>query len=456
MSKLRRVNQQKKNISSIKSEYERFNFTKNPFPKNPSVTIGADDPRVNGSIYCPELVKTEEEQFEELLIPKPNRPETSRIAFLMDWATRSGRGIGKTAFLNYENTRIMKDFGEELTDGEEVIMSAYISPEISESYNYFWKLSRLIVMKFIKQDVVSAAICRIRAFSGVIPEKVLETVGDDLQSTVGNDEWLQDKKINTMDLNNKVRSQLLKLNINSKLSEVLAFLGCNNSLLEDYFNGLSDTFWRKEGNDFLFNDLVKFFLHAGFGNGILLFDQLEHIFPGLNRRERRMFTEAIRYYFIDGDNENSRKSFFKLLLVIHPYLQELILPHWNATGLERFAALGGEAAYGYTIYFKPIPEEFAVPLALTYMKDSRMNADNSEALTPFNKEALLEALKTTGYVPGKYLLFLNRVVDEAVEQGWDTIDAEKVRMTAKRKNSIEPEEDEVETIPLEKAKVRLK
>ena len=58
----------KPNVSAqIKKEnpYEPFKFTRNPFPKRPGVTIGSDDSRENGSIYCPELVEEEEKQFAE-------------------------------------------------------------------------------------------------------------------------------------------------------------------------------------------------------------------------------------------------------------------------------------------------------------------------------------------------------------------------------------------------------
>lgn len=456
MSKLRRVAPREKSAGSINNIYKRFNFTRNPFPSSPGVTIGADDPRENGSIYNAELVKAEEEQFEELLIPKPGKPEKSRIAFLMDWATNVGRGIGKTAFLNHQNNRIMKDFGEELTQGDEVIFSSYIAPIVGDSYNHFWRLSRLFVQKFIHQDIISATVCRLRAFSGKIPEDILNTVEDELQDTVGNDDWLKERGVDVGTLNHQVRTDLEKLNINQGLSESLAFWGYRNSLFSKYFNSLSDVFWRKEGAHFLFNDLVKVFIHAGFSKGILLFDELEHVFPALNRRDRRIFTDAIRYYFIDGDNENSRKSFFQLLLVVHPYLQELMIPHWDATGMERFAALAGKAAQNYTIYFKPIAEEFAVPLAQEYINTSRIDSEKTHPLFPFNEEVLLEALKRMGKVPGLYLQFLHSLINEAAEKDWHDIDVAKVIKFADSKKTIEPEAGDSGIPPLEAAKVRLK
>jgi len=440
------------------NRYERFRFTRNPFPRSPGVTIGADDPRENGSIYYPDLIKAEEERFNELLIPRNNRPETKKIAFLMDYATRSGRGIGKTAFLNYERNKIMEDFGEELTEGQHVIFAVYVSPIPGENYNRPWKLSRLIIQKMIEQNIVSSAMCRIRAFSGIIPDEILGKVGDDLTETLGNDSWLQENHVNTIELNNHIRIGLEKKNINPELSEKLAFFGHNESLFcKNFFNTLTlkDSYWRKDENRFLYTNLVKLFLYAGFTRGIILFDELEKVFPPLNRKDRRNFIDSLRYYFIDGDSENTKKSFFELLLTIHPYLQELMIPHWEAAGLERFAALGGIPANDYTIFFNPIEDANAIPLAKEYMNKSRIAREGINDLYPFEEQALMEALKIKKNVPGKFLSFLHTVIDKALDEGVERINVDIVKKVASVDLPEEPEIDDSDE-PLKKPEVKLK
>lgn len=445
-------------VEKSEIRYERFRFTRNPFPISPGVTIGADDPRENGSIYYPGLVQREEEQFNELLIPRSNRSETKKIAFLMDYATRSGRGIGKTAFLNYERNKIMKDFGEELTGGEHVIFAVYVSPIPGENYNHPWKLSKLIIKKMVEQNIVSAAMCRLRAFSGIIPDEVLGKVGNDLTETLGDDYWLQNNQVNTMELNNKIRIELTKKNINAELSEKLALFGHNESLFCKYFFNnitLKDSYWRKDENRFLYTDLVKLFLYAGFTRGIILFDELEKVFPPLNRQERRVFIDSIRHCFIDGGSENTKKSFFELLLTIHPYLQELMIPHWEAAGLERFAALGGKSADDYTIYFKPIADTNAIPLAKEYMKKSRSAGEETNDLYPFEEQALMEALKIKKNVPGEFLSFLHNVIDKALDEGLEKIDIDIVKKVASVDPPVEPEMDDSDE-PLKKSDTKLK
>lgn len=75
------------------NKYEKFGLTQNPFPAKPSITVGSRDDRENGSIYLPELREKQQSRFEDLLIPHPDRSQVRSISFLMDYATRRGRGI---------------------------------------------------------------------------------------------------------------------------------------------------------------------------------------------------------------------------------------------------------------------------------------------------------------------------------------------------------------------------
>ena len=132
-----------------------------------------------------------------------------------------------------------------------------------------------------------------------------------------------------------------------------------------------------------------------------------------------------------------------------------MIPHWNAAGLDRFAALGGDSAHHYTIYFKPIPEKFAIPLAKTYIDASRIPTEGLEELYPFDKKALTLALKISDSVPGKFLSFLHNVVEKAINDGAKRITAEQVERISKQVTPEEPEPDDSED-PLQPSKVKLK
>jgi hypothetical protein len=124
--------------------YERFGLTQNPFPDRPSVVLGSEDPRLNGSIYRADLRQQEEQAFERLLVPTSERPDVRPMAFLMDYATRRGRGIGKTAFLTYQYRRIMSDLGEAMTDGSRVLFATYVLPTAEGRCRKFWQFAQLL------------------------------------------------------------------------------------------------------------------------------------------------------------------------------------------------------------------------------------------------------------------------------------------------------------------------
>lgn len=137
----------------IENKYAVFNFTQNPFPKKSSVIIGSPDNRENGSIYLANLRQTEQGKFEELLIPTPAKPQVRTIAFLMDYATRRGRGIGKTAFLYHQCGRINDDLGNALSKGSEVIFALYILPSPDGRMRKFWQFYRKLAQELNNQDI---------------------------------------------------------------------------------------------------------------------------------------------------------------------------------------------------------------------------------------------------------------------------------------------------------------
>ena len=434
------------------NRYEKFGFSRNPFPTKPSVIVSSLDPRENGEIYLHELRQNEQERFEELLIPKADRSQVRSIAFLMDYATRRGRGIGKTSFLFYQRERIMADLGNKLSEGSQVLFSTYVLPQPNGVHRKFWQFCKLIMESLASDDnpIISMAMWRLRAFSGVIPNSVLEQVGESPEQTIGNDKWLQSNEVNALfTLNNAIRNKLLSLGIDEVLAEALSQYGHSPiKFQQNFLSKMSDSMWRVNGANYLFDDLVKLFRGAGFTKGLILVDEMEKIVQPQNSKERRAFTDALRYFLIDGQCENARLSFYSFFFTIHPYVQEILNPHWEASGLDRFAALSRELAPDYTVYFDPLDQNSARPLAKVYLDKSRLSGRQEESFTPFTTEALDEALFKSGRVPGKYLTLLNRAVERAIMEGWETIDANKINRVLQLKVPGEPgEKDATDALP---------
>ncbi|MBV7330942.1 hypothetical protein KFU94_22420 [Chloroflexi bacterium TSY] len=136
-------------------------------------------------------------------------------------------------------------------------------------------------------------------------------------------------------------------------------------------------------------------------------------------------------------------------------MQELLTPHWEASGLDRFAALSRELASEYTVYLDPLNQESAVPLAKVYLDEFRINPEDRDTLWPFTVEAVNEALIATGRVPGRFLTLLNNAIVRAVNEKWETIDVNQIQIVSQMKAPTEPEEiDTIQELqpPLSKLK----
>lgn len=433
--------------------YTRFGLTQNPFPDSPAIAPGSDDPTRNGEIYCADLRASEEAQFERLLIPHAERPEPRLIAILMDFATRRGRGIGKTAFLIYQQRRIMEDLGNQLTGGAYVLLAAHLMPEGGGRTRKFWQFTRSIAHSLNEWNCIAWAIWRLRAFSEQIPEQVLACVDPrNPGPTLGDDQWLVQQGVNVMfNLNPAIERTLVQSGVREEVARSLASDGYAPGVWQQrYLGQQSDYRWRNEGGQLVFDDLVRLFQAAGVNRVLLLVDDVEKIVVPQNRQERVAFVDDLRRFFVDGPFQSVYTRSYGLLLTIHPQIQQLWTPYWKAAGLDRVCPISGGAVQEYTIYFHPFldAEATAVPLVLTYLDYFRASDDQKGELHPFDRESVVEALRLSGGVPGPMLPLLRLVLERAVQENWETINADHVRAIYESVTPIEPpDEEEWEQLP---------
>jgi len=82
------------------------------------------------------------------------------------------------------------------------------------------------------------------------------------------------------------------------------------------------------------------------------------------------------------------------------------------------------------------------------LDESRLSSDQRGGLEPFDGDALIEALRLTGGVPGPMLALLRRVLEHAVAQNQTRIGAEDVRRVFGTEPPLEPEDTrEEEQLP---------
>lgn len=415
----------RKPVETKKEEkYSRYGFQQNPFPFDPTVKPTSSDYRENGSVFLEELRSDELDEFKSRIVNS-----NTKIGFLMDYAAYRGRGIGKTAFLNYVKNLINNDLGLKISEGQEVLYAIYVTPSPDKRERNMPLIARNIYNSMFSSDLFLIVFSRLRAFSGIIPDSVLDEVSDNYRETIANDEWLKNKGIFVDKLNKAVENILSGIGIEVNF-DYNTFMPKNSyeAFLESIKLDQSDYIWKNKGCDFLFTTLVRLLKEAFFTHCIILLDEVEKIVTYQNFAERHAFCDSLRNYFIDGVSLNAIEGFYKILLTIHPNSQELLMPHWSAAGLNRFSELGGTTANQTTIFFQPIKDtdDIAVKLAQTYIAWARHTDNNS--ISPFTEQALSEAMLKAGNIPGAFLRYLYMAIEKGIELGWNTIDKKEINL----------------------------
>lgn len=405
-------------------KYSCYGFKQNPFPFDPTVKPTSADYRENGSVFLEELRSDELEEFKSRIVNS-----NTKIGFLMDYAAYKGRGIGKTAFLNYVKTLINPDLGFEISDNQDVLYAIYVTPSPDKRERSMPLIARNIFNSMYSSDLFLIVFSRLRAFSGEIPDSVLDEVGSNYRETIANDEWLKGKGVYVEKVNKSVEDKLQGIGIDVKF-EYNNFFPRNS--YEVFIEALkfdqSDYVWKNKGCDFLFTTLVRLFKEAFFTHCIILLDEVEKIVTYQNFAERHAFCDSLRNFFVDGISLNAIDGFYKILLTIHPNSQELLMPHWSAAGLNRFSELGGTTANQNTIFFQPIKntDDMAVKLAHAYMDLARTT--NNCSISPFTEEALSEVMLKAGNIPGIFLRYMYMAIEKGIELGWEIIGKKEVSL----------------------------
>lgn len=403
----------------VKNKYAEFGFTQNPFPVEPTVKPDSDDERSNGSIFLEEIRRDEIEEFKKILVEGNNK-----LCVMMDYAAYRGRGIGKSAYLNFLKRFINKDFGNDLTNGNAVLYAIYVAPTADDSNRSLSQITRYAYDFMQKDRIFFKIFCRLRAMSGYLDD-LLQTKDNISLEEIADDDWLVENEVDVESMNQSVKNVVR--NIGFEVS---------NNLFSDFscedFERLvcqefKDLQWKKDGGDFFFNKLERLFKASYFTNCIILLDEAEKLIQHQNFNERRTFCENVRSYFIDGNTSNALDGFYKMLITLHPNSQELLMPHWSAAGLDRICSLGGGASDENTIFFKPLQDEnLQVNLALAYLDHSRADENDKGKPIPFTREALCYAMTREDGIVGKYLRLLYLCVEKAIINGWKVIGKDEI------------------------------
>lgn len=429
------------------NKYSKYGFSQNPFPIDPTVKPFSEDRRENGSIFLEELRYEELEEFKQRIVNS-----RTKIGFLMDYAAYKGRGIGKTAFMNYVKNEINCDLGDKMSNGAEVLYAIYVSPSPEKRERTMSLIARNIYTSMLNSELLQIVFSRLRAFSELIPEHVLLKIDSPLNylDTICNDNWLVEEGVDINKLNSFVSQELYDIGIPISFEERTLFESKSYNKFYEYFSSFAkgDYAWKREGCNMVFNTLVRLLKMADITHCIILLDEVEKIVTYQNFAEKRAFCDSLRNYFIDGPSINAVSAYYKLFMTIHPNSQELLMPHWQAAGLERFSDLGGNTAKDNTVFFRPIQKtgEITKKLTLIYMNNARADG-NSDSILPFTEEALDAIMLKAQMVPGRFLKYMYNAIEKGIENEWDTIDFPQVETMWSSSNENDTMLGELTTLP---------
>lgn len=304
----------------------------------------------------------------------------------------------------------------------------------------------------LNSELLQVVFSRLRAFSEIIPDSVLAKIDSpsNYLDTICNDDWLIQEGVDINKLNNSVSQALYDIGVPISFEERTLFESKSYDKFYEYFSSfaLGDYAWKREGCNMVFNTLVRLLKMADITHCIILLDEVEKIVTYQNFAEKRAFCDSLRNYFIDGPSINAVSAYYKLFMTIHPNSQELLMPHWQAAGLERFSDLGGNTAKDNTVFFRPIQKtgEMTKKLTLIYMNNAQTNRDPNSIL-PFTDRALDAIMLKAQMVPGRFLKYMYNAIEKGIENKWDTIDLPQVETMWSSSNENDAILGESTTLP---------
>lgn len=416
-------------VDEVENKYQYLGFTQNPFPNEPAVKPYSADPRVNGSIFLEKIREEEIKEFNDHIVNAPNK-----IGLLMDYAAYKGRGIGKTAFLNHMKNSINSDLGEAVSDGNSVLYAVYVSPSADKSYRTLNDVAHSIFSSMHKEGLFLTVFCRLRALSGLLDDVIDDTIDEsNYETTIADDNWLTKHNVDVPGVNKYVLGELANAGLTDDVTNM--FGASYQSFCKLLSEDRNEYFWKKDGLAFLFDKIEKLLKAAMFTNCIILLDEAEKMIQYQSSNERRALCDNLRYFFIDGACSNAIDGFFKIVMTIHPNSQELLMPHWAASGLDRFCSLGGDTSSENTIFFKPMSNDAIMisEFAEIYLHESRIDRNNN-TIEPFTQDAISYAMEKSESIPGKFLKLLYLLIEKAIQNQWESIDKDKVDIAWKEGN----------------------
>lgn len=430
MSKI--IKKPKDAILASVGKYEKLNLKENPFPVNPFVNKENADDRYNGRIYESKIREIERTKIVDNFIKiSQSNPNHIRLGYILDYSY-VGRGNGKTAFTLNLIDEINKEFCLDLSEESNKCFGLHISPEPSGRTKNFYNFVDLIFDSIYKNNLINDCLASLRLESILDSDDSFNIANefkddDDLVAKLNSPSWFESKAYEIQKITSKIYEKaefnkvLREFPLNKDKSK---FYGYNVTTQEDfkkyYYEVLKNG---QERNNFIFNDLVLFFVASGFNGSYIILDDFERIPDFQSEKLRHEFALEIRTNFFDGISENAKIGFYNLILVLHAGVPRLVEKAWTVSGMHRRSPmLNEDGSSSHIIKFDKLGVEHAKLLIIKYLNKYRIKPSDTNDSSPFTDGAIKfisekAELNASAILEKSYLL-----IESAVAENVDSID----------------------------------
>lgn len=424
----------KDKIPSREGRYEKLNLKENPFPSNPFFKKDSPDIRRNGKIYESKIRTSEFKKIEDNFLKIPQSDQNHlRLGYIMD-ESYIGRGNGKSAFSLNLLENINANYCLDISNEVNKCFGIYLSPEQSGRTKSFYSFIDLFFDAIIESKIIEYCLASMRLTAIIELNKGFDINKEfvdekDLIAKLNSDEWFKEKGIIVADIAKKIfQNEYL-----DKLSTGFPFSKdknnyhtpnpCKHKNFIAYYSGLKKG---KERLNFIFTDLVNFFLASGFNGSYIIVDDFERIPDFQSDRQKREFAQELRANLFDNLSQNAKMGFYNFIFVLHAGVHRLIEKAWAESGMEQRSPLSaGNHNSRHIIKFGKLTLDHAVLLLKKYLSEYRIT-ESVDNIAPFDADSIAlisekSELNAAGILEKAYQL-----VEKAVEKGADKIDKQLV------------------------------
>jgi hypothetical protein len=432
------LNLPKKSAVISGSIYAPLGLKDMPFPSNGFVNPHSPDPKINGAIYAESSARATIEKFERLLIRPDDFPNRAQLAYL--WAkgdSETGRGVGKTALLQYFRQRINRDWGATEFQGKFSAAVIYVGFKSQVDRRYMEQLALSGLVDVCKNGVLDASRAALR-LAELPQDKADKILADDSDGEPGADSLLKNHILEKHSVDpNKLDETVAKTLVAGGVEPVIARQLARGTF-EDYLRDMRkdkqleplyvprDTKILEYSRTLLFNDIVNYLRAAGYAGGYLFIDDIENLVDQMARKERIEFAKEFGLCTVRPGYANTAYRFFSCVLTTHQQASSYLAVAWGEAGL---AAVGRLDPGSQNSVELPFPsKDQAKDIIVAHLDFYRLDPEEKGSIKPFTPDGMDELLGVPMSVhPRTTLSRAAMVVQHAVDKKLTRIDREAVK-----------------------------